>query len=231
MGQVSWSSKSGQVWLRYVMRSQSMSARVAIIQSSDWSWRIHLQFGSFTWLMSWSWLLMGGLCSSPCWLPIEQFECPLATVVSFSRVSSPQSLLWPSLSSFWCVLSLVQCEVQSLSRVQLFASPRFSVKRIQKGLETRNRACTSCAFSCGPLFVAQWTIASRLLCPGNFPGKNTGVGCHFLLQGSSQPRDQNPIFRVSCIGRQILYHCATWEAQVGKQALLVAISEAARNCY
>ena len=23
----------------------------------------------------------------------------------------------------------------------------------------------------------------RLLCPWNFPGKNTGVGCHFLLQG------------------------------------------------
>ena len=23
---------------------------------------------------------------------------------------------------------------------------------------------------------------TRLLCPWNFPGKNTGVGCHFLLQ-------------------------------------------------
>ena len=23
---------------------------------------------------------------------------------------------------------------------------------------------------------------ARLLCPWNFPGKNTGVGCHFLLQ-------------------------------------------------
>ena len=23
----------------------------------------------------------------------------------------------------------------------------------------------------------------RLLCPWNFPGKNTGVGCHFVLQG------------------------------------------------
>ena len=26
---------------------------------------------------------------------------------------------------------------------------------------------------------------TRLLCPWNFPGKNTGVGCHFLLQGSN----------------------------------------------
>ena len=25
--------------------------------------------------------------------------------------------------------------------------------------------------------------ASRLLCPWNFPGKNMGAGCHFLLQG------------------------------------------------
>ena len=24
---------------------------------------------------------------------------------------------------------------------------------------------------------------TRLLCPWNFPGKNTGAGCHFLLQG------------------------------------------------
>ena len=31
---------------------------------------------------------------------------------------------------------------------------------------------------------------ARLLCPWDLPGKNTGVGCHFLLQGSSQPRDQ-----------------------------------------
>ena len=25
--------------------------------------------------------------------------------------------------------------------------------------------------------------SARLLCPWDFPGKNTGVGCHFLLQG------------------------------------------------
>ena len=26
-------------------------------------------------------------------------------------------------------------------------------------------------------------LLTRLLCPWNFPGKNTGEGCHFLLQG------------------------------------------------
>ena len=34
---------------------------------------------------------------------------------------------------------------------------------------------------------------ARLLCPWDSPGKNTGVGCHFLLQGifpASQPRNR-----------------------------------------
>ena len=29
----------------------------------------------------------------------------------------------------------------------------------------------------------QTHIAHQVLCPWNSPGKNTGVGCHFLLQG------------------------------------------------
>ena len=53
---------------------------------------------------------------------------------------------------------------------------------------------------------------TRLLCLWDFPGKNTGIGCHFLLQGTSQPKDWNPVSWVYCTGRQILYHCATWES-------------------
>ena len=45
---------------------------------------------------------------------------------------------------------------------------------------------------------------SRLY-PWDFPGKNTGVGCHFLLQGIFETQGPN-LF--SCIGRQILYHWA-----------------------
>ena len=30
-------------------------------------------------------------------------------------------------------------------------------------------------------FVTPWSVPIRLLCPWDFPGKNTGVGCHFLL--------------------------------------------------
>ena len=54
--------------------------------------------------------------------------------------------------------------------------------------------------------VAPWTIAPRLLCLWNFPVKNSEVGCHFLLQGSSWPRYQIHVFWVFCIDRHILYH-------------------------
>ena len=72
------------------------------------------------------------------------------------------------------------------------------------------------------LFDPSGPVARRLLCPWNFPGKNTGVGCHFLLQGISQPRDWTCISGVSCIGRQILYHCATWEAQLSLNLYLIS---------
>ena len=38
------------------------------------------------------------------------------------------------------------------------------------------------------------------------PGKNTRVGCHFLLQGLFPPRDQTHVSYVSSIGRWVLYH-------------------------
>ena len=34
---------------------------------------------------------------------------------------------------------------------------------------------------------------TRLLCPWDFPGKDAGVHCHFLLQGVFQPRGRTPV--------------------------------------
>ena len=34
--------------------------------------------------------------------------------------------------------------------------------------------------------------STRLLCPWDFPGNNTGVGCHFLLQGIFPTQGSNP---------------------------------------
>ena len=41
-----------------------------------------------------------------------------------------------------------------------------------------------------------------LLCPWDFPGKSTGVGCHSFSRGSSPTWDQT---HISCISRWILY--------------------------
>ena len=43
-------------------------------------------------------------------------------------------------------------------------------------------------FSCVLLYVTLWTVVCQTPLSMRF-SKNTGVGCHALLQGSSQPRD------------------------------------------
>ena len=43
---------------------------------------------------------------------------------------------------------------------------------------------------------------TRLLCPWDSPGKNTGVGCHFLLQGIFPTQGSNPY----------LLHLLHWQA-------------------
>ena len=73
----------------------------------------------------------------------------------------------------------------------------------RQGIE---KGCSSVTNLCLTLLRPHGLQSSRLLCPWNFLGKNTGVGCHFLLQGIFPDQDQ---IQVSCTGRQILYHWAT----------------------
>ena len=65
-----------------------------------------------------------------------------------------------------------------------------------------------CVLSCVWLFLTWWTITR--LCPWDSPGEDTGVGFHFLFQGSSWPWAH--VSWASFIGRQILYLWALWEA-------------------
>ena len=50
--------------------------------------------------------------------------------------------------------------------------------------------------------------STGLLCPWDSPDKNIGVGCHFLLQGSSRPRDRTWL---SYIADRLFIHWATRE--------------------
>ena len=64
--------------------------------------------------------------------------------------------------------------------------------------------------SCVQLFGTLRTIACQPPLSIWFPSKNTGVGCHFLLQGIIPTQGLNPCL-LHC--RQILYHWAIWKAR------------------
>ena len=49
-----------------------------------------------------------------------------------------------------------------------------------------------CMLSHVRLFATPWLEPTRLLCPWNFSVKNTGVDCHFLLQGIFLTQRSNP---------------------------------------
>ena len=68
-----------------------------------------------------------------------------------------------------------------------------------------------------------WTIVHQALLSMGFPGKNTGVVCHFLLQGIFLTQGLNPI---SYIDRQILY---TWPP--GKPSLKIVGNNFAIQFY
>ena len=72
--------------------------------------------------------------------------------------------------------------------------------------------CMLSRFSCAQLFATLWTVAHQALCPWDSLGKNTGVGCHALLQGIFPTQESNPHLLQLLHCRQILYRWATREA-------------------
>ena len=69
--------------------------------------------------------------------------------------------------------------------------------------------CMLSCFSCVWLFATLWTVTSRLLCSWDSPGKNTGEGCHALLQGIFPTQGLNPM-SYALAGR-FFTTSATWE--------------------
>ena len=72
--------------------------------------------------------------------------------------------------------------------------------------------CCCCAvLSHVRLFVTPWTVHAKFICPWDFPGKNTGVGCHSLLQGIFSTQGSSPGL-LHC--RQMLYHLSYWGSPI-----------------
>ena len=69
---------------------------------------------------------------------------------------------------------------------------------------------------CSPICDSSWPHGlqpAALLCPWDFPGKKTRVGCHFLLQRIFPIQESNPgLLSISCIAGTFFYHWVTWEA-------------------
>ena len=83
-----------------------------------------------------------------------------------------------------------------------------------------DKLCCSAVFSCVWLFETPWTVACLAPLSVGFPAKILEWVAIFYPRGSFWPRDWMHISCVSCIGRWILYHYATWEALYRKVNVL-----------
>ena len=63
----------------------------------------------------------------------------------------------------------------------------------EDGQEETHVCVLACSVSCNSnSLVTPWIVAHQHLCPWDFPGKNTGVGFHFPLQGIFLTQGSNP---------------------------------------
>ena len=73
----------------------------------------------------------------------------------------------------------------------------------------RSSDCCCCCLvtkSCPTLLRSYGLQPARLLCPQDFPGTDTGVGCHFLLQGILLTQGLNPCLWHLQLGSLSLCH-------------------------
>ena len=82
-----------------------------------------------------------------------------------------------------------------LTKISSFQNKETGVCWIYKFTEFKTQEKLEINLFCGCCLVSKLCLTfffyhqmyrlwpARLLCPWDFPGKNTGVGCHFLLQG------------------------------------------------
>ena len=81
------------------------------------------------------------------------------------------------------------------------------ISDLKQNLKALNSVCVQSS-----LTLFQPPRPTRLLCPWDFPGKNTGVGCHFLLQEIVLTQGSNACLISHALGRPILCQCAIPEA-------------------
>ena len=112
-----------------------------------------------------------------------------------SSCSSP-SRLWPTLlptphHGYFCVSYLV-CQWQRSLKLEISHCPEFSLSWTYMPVLTQLCPTLWNPMDCHPSGSSVY---------GNLPGENTGVGCHFLLQGIFPAKDRTRLSGGSCTGR------------------------------
>ena len=90
---------------------------------------------------------------------------------------------------------LLPCEILSSDAIVGLLSHRNTDKMDRycfKLLERKQEKKKVKSLSRVRLFATPWTVATRLFRPWDSPGKNTEVGCQFLLQGIFPNQGSNP---------------------------------------
>ena len=106
---------------------------------------------------------------------------------SGSPLPSPFSFLQTAIYNFLGLTS------SALMNQLTFLNP-FSIfqSRFSKRLPVSSKVSLSTQFWVIFFVILSCLVACSLLCPWYSPGKNTGVGCHFLLQGIFLTQGLNP---------------------------------------
>ena len=89
------------------------------------------------------------------------------------------------------------------------------IKMLHKIASVKNES--ECMVNCGYLFVNPWTVARQAPLSMGFPRQEYWSGLPFSTPGDLPDPGIKPC--VSCNGRQILYHWATWEPKFSESNL------------
>ena len=127
-------------------------------------------------------------CSTP-WTAAHQVSLSFTVSWSLLKIMSIESVIHPTISSSIAPFSPQPFPASgSFPRSWLFASDGQSIGVSASASVLPMNIQGSLPFSSVQLLVMSDSVQphrrqpTRLLCPWDSPGKNTGVGCHFLLQ-------------------------------------------------
>ena len=106
------------------------------------------------------------------------------------------------------------------NRVWIFSSWFWRAASIVKWLCAAAESLQSCLTLCNPMDCS--LPASSI--PGDSPGKNTGVGCHTLLQGIFPTQELNPHLMSPALAGGFFTTSAAWEAYLWVPGILLGVT-------